>query len=309
MKCRRVQMLIVAAGALSGEAMAHANACPACQRFLRDVAALESATTSLEAAPPGYLQDRIRDRIANPQGQFGWRAVAVSAAIAVILTGPMIQLVSRRYASQYVKGERIGTLPPFHVKFYGKSHMGLNVDAASEMWFSGFALRNTMDRLDLISDFEQGVCYQRWKPDGVPEKRAEKWAGTGKPVTHAEFVQILNRVGPAAPDFGVKTDQKRSVLVRVFGHPYQTDATTYRLPVTKRGSLTSVETPTNQIVYQDRETGRIVRIEIVATFPGGITQTETHDYEYVIPSDDKFEESTLAATPTKVPMMAPAKGR
>jgi hypothetical protein len=294
-------MLIGLGGDLPKEAMAHATVCPTCQGFFRDVAALDAATSSLEANLPSGLRSRIRDRIANPRSTFDWRPVAVTVAIVVILTGPIFQVAAGRLTGDYVKGERIGTLPPFHAKLYGKNHMEISGDLTGEIWFSGFAVRMTTPGIDMIDDIEHGIDYQHWRPDGVAEKRIAKWARTGKALTAAERAELLDRFGPVAPSWGTKTSSTAGVAVQVFGREYRTVATTYALPVTKRGGLTSVAVPTDQIVYRDSSTGRIVRVELIATFPGGIHQTETHDYEYTVPSDSKFETTTLQPTPVRVP--------
>jgi hypothetical protein len=145
------------------------------------------------------------------------------------------------------------------------------------------------------------VSYQHWKPNGVIEKRVSKWASTGKPVTAMERKQLLDRLGPVPPASGKRAKTQPNVMIRVFDQPYRTTATTYRLPVSTTGSLTTVATPTDQVVYEDVDTGRVLRVELVAEFPGGIRQTETHDYEYVIPSDEKFETATLKPVQTVMP--------
>ncbi|MGV3616302.1 MAG: hypothetical protein ACO1SV_13290 [Fimbriimonas sp.] len=213
----------------------------------------------------------------------------------------MIPIVAKRVSRQYIKGERIGILPPFHAKIYGKNHMVFGDETSGDLWFSGFAIRTTMPHFDSIESVERGIGYQHWKPNGVTQKRKSLWAGTGKPMSLDERKLLLDRLGPVAPAFGKKISSNPGVAIRVFGRDYQTVATTYRLPVSKKGSLTSVETPTDQVVYEDVSSGRIIRIELIAKFPGRIPQTETRDYEYGIPSDDKFETATLKPTQTSSP--------
>jgi len=304
MKCKNVQMLIGLGGDVPREAMNHASACPECSGFLRDVAVLNAATSSLNAAPPADLRSRIRDQVGKPRRAFDWRPVALTAAIVVIVTAPMLQVAAKRQKGDYVKGDRIGTLPPFHAKFYGKSPMAVGEEqSGADIWFSGFAIRMTSPGMDMIDDVEHGIGYQRWRPDGKFEKRVSKWARTGKALTPAERAQMLDRLGPVALSWGWKSSVTKGVPIQVFGHEYRTVATTYVLRVTKTGGMNSVATPTNQIVYEDLDTGRIVRVELIATFPGDIHQTETHDYEYTVPSDSKFETTTLQPTRTTTPAL------
>jgi|GEM_PF-5190287 len=303
MKCKNVQMLIGLGGDVPKEAMNHASTCPECSGFLRDVAVLDTATASLNAAPPADLRSRIRARVAQPRRALDWRPIALTAAIVLIVTAPMLQVAAKRQKGDYVKGDRIGTLPPFHAKLYGKNHLAVGEEQPGDLWFSGFAIRMTSPGMDMIDDVEHGIGYQHWRPDGKFEKRVSKWAKTGKALTPAERAQMLDRLGPVAPSWGWKSSVTSGVPVQVFGHEYRTVATTYVLRVTKTGGITSVATPTNQIVYEDSDTGRIVRIELIATFPGGIHQTETHDYEYIAPSDSKFETTTLQPTAVTTPAL------
>lgn len=307
MKCKQVQMLMAADGALTGEAKNHVGACRECQSFLRDVTALQGAIPSLDVALPADLRGRIRNRVASPRA-FDWRSLAISMAIAAVIVAPVAQVVAKRMTRQYVKGDRIGTLPPFHAKLYGKDHMNIGMEAMGDVWFSGYAVRLTTSGFDSIDSFEKGIGYQHWKPDGILQKRVERWAKSGKPVTLAERILLLEDVGPAVPSYGIKKGGAQNAVVTVFGHEYKTLATTYRLPVSKEGSLTSVQTPTDAVVYKDSDTGQIVRVELVATFPNGVQQTETHDFEFVMPSEEKFETATLRSIPQSMPAtQVPAK--
>jgi len=301
MKCKDVQLLMVTNSNLPEKAVDHARICVACREFVQDAAVLEAAIPSLDATPPPHLRSRIRERKVNSRRQINWQALAISAAVVVIVTVPVVPLVAKRAMRQYIKGQRIGTLPPFHVKIYGKDAMNVNQDAEGDIWFSGFAIRTTSPHLDSIDDVENGISYQHWKPNGVFEKRIGKWASTGKPVTLADRIKLLDRFGPTFPTYGTMRTTKPNVPIQVFGRNYLTVAITYKLPVTKVGSLTSVETPTSQVVYQELHTRRIIRTELIASFPGGITQTETRDYEYATPSDDNFETTTLKPTQTTFP--------
>jgi hypothetical protein len=301
MKCKRIQTMISTNSDLSAAEADHLGACPACRRFVAHLADLDAAVPSLDATAPSHLYSRIQSRLARPGYQLNWRALALATAIVVIITGPVVPIVAKRVFRQYIKGDRIGTLPPFHVKIYGKNHMPLGDETSADLWFSGFAIRTTTPHFDSIDSVEHGISYQHWKPNGVAERRKSQWASTGKPVSPDERKLLLDRLGPVAPAFGEKLGSKQGIVIRVFGREYQTVATTYRLPVSKKGSLTSVENPTDQVVYEDTSTGRIIRIQLISKFPGGISQTETRDYEYVIPSDDKFETATLKQTQTISP--------
>ncbi len=274
---------------------------------MRDVGIIEEAIPSLDVEPALNLRSRIQDRIANPTGRTDWRGITTKVAILIIFMAPVVQFAAKRLAGSYVKGDRIGMLPAFHSKIYGMDSMGPNQVASGDIWFSGFAIRLTISQLDVIDTVEHGNSYQYWKPDGVLQKRIFKWASTSKPVTAAEQNQILDRLGPVVPSFGRKTQEVSGVSIEVFGHHFRTVASTYRLPVTKQGTLSSVETPTTEIVYRNPDTGRIVRVEVVSTFPGGISQTETRDFEYAVPSDAKFETSNLKSSQMTVPAKSATK--
>lgn len=298
MNCKSIQELMATGGDLPSVARDHVKTCPACMGFAQDLKAIEAAVPSLDATAPKHLRSRIEGRLTRLRSRVTWQAVAVSVAIVAIVTTPLAQIASKRIAGKYVKGDRIGTLPPFHAKFSGWNHMAYGDKLDGDGWFSGFAIRMKTTSIDHIISVENGTVYQYWKPDGPLEKRASRWGPNNIPVTPSEQVQFVDRWGPTLPAKGKLVRAIAPVSIKVLGRDYKTRAATYRLPVTKPGTMNTVEVPTYEIVYQDLETERIVRIDLIASFPGHLPQKETRQYEYTVPPDDRFETSTLKATPT-----------